>query len=80
MDTIELTTTVLPGGRLEVVDSRLHEGEHIQVLLKPVRQLVPPGEDPMDAIVASPLPMEKRSFKTAEELEAHLDAERNSWD
>jgi hypothetical protein len=80
METIELTTTVLPGGRLEVVDSRLHEGDSVQVLLKPMSRVVPPGDDPMDAIMDAPLPPERRSFRTSEELEAYLEEERNAWD
>lgn len=76
-ETIELTATVLPGGRLEVVDSRLKEGEAIRVVLQ---RSSPKKHPSITELLKRPPRPEDRCFQTPEEADAYLEEERNSWD
>ena len=71
---LHIRTTVLPGGKIEIVDQGLPVGE------------------PVEVVVRSASPSERRSavdilneapggliFKTAEDVAAYLDEEKESW-
>ena len=74
--TIQIRTTVLPGHRIEVAAPELPEGRTATVFV----------------VLDDPAPAKRRLsevlgdykggevFRTAEEVEAHLKAERESWE
>lgn len=67
---------VQPGGRIEVSAPDLPVGQHVEVTVRPVDEL--PRKCSARAILArSP---GHRLFKSADEVDAHIRAERDSWD
>ncbi len=80
METIELTTTVLPGGRIEVIDPRLMEGEGVRLRLEPIAAEKGIRRETISELLAHPLAPEDRCFKSVEEMDAAIEEERNAWD
>ena len=72
---IHFTTTVLPGGRIEIVDKRLPVGESVNVVV--LRSTRAEQRSALDILKEAP---GQRFFKTAEEVESYLKNERTSWD
>jgi hypothetical protein len=72
---IHITTTVLPGGRIEIVDKRLPVGESVNVVV--LRSTRAEQRSALDILKEAP---GQRLFKTAEEVESYLKNERTSWD
>ena len=66
--------TVQPGGKIEIVDASLPEGETLEVLVE--RTVPMPAEDCVDFLTEPPPP---GAFKTAAEAAEHLDAEKAAW-
>ncbi len=77
MAILQFNVRVLPGGRIEVEDPRLIEGQEVTIRI----------------VVGDEAPREKRSFlenlggykggqlfKTAAEVDAYIKEERDSWD
>ena len=71
---LHIRTTVLPGGKVEVVDQELIEGENVDVVISRMR--VPTGRSIMEILNSGP---ERRLFQTAEEVKAYLKEEKASW-
>ena len=67
-------TTVLPGGKIEIVDQGLPVGESVDVV---VSQSSSNGRSAVDILAEAP---GHRLFKTAEEVASYLKDERESWD
>jgi hypothetical protein len=76
MSTLELKTKILAGGRIEVQDPRLIEGQEVTIRI----------------VLGDEAPRKKRSllenlggykggqlFKTAAEVDAYIKEERDSW-
>ena len=70
-----LRTTVLPGGRIEIVDQSLPEGETVDVVVTP--SVSKPRRSAVDILADAP---GQRLFKTANEVDSYVDAERESWE
>jgi hypothetical protein len=82
-------TTVLPGGKIEIIDIDLPVGESVEVVVS--LPSVPAGE-PIEVEVRNPSESTRRSavdildeapghllFKSAEEVDSYLREERASW-
>ena len=72
---LHLKTTVLPGGRIEIVDHDLSEGETVDVVVTP--SATPPRRSAVDILAEGP---GQRLFKTAADVDSHIQAERESWE
>ena len=72
---IHITTTVLPGGRIEIVDKKLPVGESFNVVV--LRSTRAEQRSALDILKEAP---GQRLFKTAEEVESYRKNERTSWD
>ena len=72
---LHIRTTVLPGGRVEIVDQELTEGENVDVVISPTP--VPTGRSAWQIISEGP---GQRLFKTAKEVDDYIAEERASWD
>ena len=72
---LHVKTTVLPGGRIEIVNEDLPVGESVDVVVRHVSES--PRRSAVDILAEAP---GQRVFKTAEEIESYLKAERESWD
>jgi len=74
--TIEITTRVLPGHRIELEAPELPEGSTARVLITLEE------EEPKKRPLRENLGNYRggRMFKTAEEVEAYIREERDSWD
>lgn len=68
--------TVLPGGRLEIVNEDLEEGQTVEVVV--LRDSRDRRSRPiMEILNGGP---QQRLFQTADEVRAYLAAEKASWD
>ena len=74
---LHLRTTVLPGGRIEIVDQDLSEGETVDVVVTASAPPATPRRSIMEILNSGP---ERRLFQTAEEVGAYLAEEKASWD
>ena len=72
--TLHIRTTVLPGGRIEIVDQELPVGESVSVV---VHSSVAKRRSAVEILKEA---TGQRLFKRAEEVEAYLKDERASWD
>ncbi|MCY4560082.1 MAG: hypothetical protein OXF79_27720 [Chloroflexi bacterium] len=72
---LRLTTTVLSGGRIEIVDLDLPEGETVDVVVTP--SVPTPRRSALDILAEAP---GQCLFNTAEEVDAYIQAERESWE
>ena len=72
---LHLKTTVLPGGRIEIVDQGLPVGESVDVVVSQSPEAA--GRSALDILAEAPGHL---LFKTAEEVAAYLKEERDSWD
>ena len=72
---LHLKTTVLPGGRIEIVDQELPVGESVDVVVRHVPES--PRRSAVDILAEAP---GQCVFKTADEVESYLKEERESWD
>ncbi|HZO91199.1 MAG TPA: hypothetical protein VFB38_22940 [Chthonomonadaceae bacterium] len=78
---LRLTTTVLPGNKIEFTSPELKEGDRVDViLLLPERVASPPSERISMLELAETLPPGPRLFPTWEEYERFLQEEKNAWD
>ena len=68
-------TTVLPGGKVEIVDQGLPVGESVDVVVRHASASA--QRSAVDVLDEAP---GHRLFKTAEDVESYLKDERASWD
>ena len=73
--TLHIKTTVLPGGKIEIIDQELTEGESVDVIISPT--LAPSARSAWQIISERP---GQRLFKTAKEVDDYIAEERASWD
>ena len=71
--TLHLTTTVLPGGKIEIADPSLPVGELVRLVVMPGAMQ---RRSALDILAEAP---GRRLFKTAADVESYLDAERSAW-
>jgi hypothetical protein len=74
---LHLKTTVLPGGKIEIVDQELPAGESVDVI---VLLSASPGSVRRSAIDILAEAPGQRLFKTAADVDAYLQHEREAWD
>lgn len=72
---LHLQTTVLPGGKIIIVDQSLAEGESVEVFVTASSST--PRRSANDVLAESP---GHRLFKTPQDVADHLESERASWD
>ena len=72
---LRIRTTVLPGGRIEIVDEELTEGESVDVVISSAP--TPSARSAWQIILEGP---GQRLFKTAKEVDDYIAEERASWD
>ncbi len=72
---LHVRTTVLPGGKIEIVDEVLPVGESVDVVVRHSSASL--QRSAVDILDEAP---GHRLFKTAEEVESYLKDERASWD
>jgi hypothetical protein len=73
------TTTVLPGHKIEITAPDLGEGQQVQVVVIPVPPPPPRWEGPSALEIIESL-KGHRLFQTAEEVDRHINEERDSWE
>jgi hypothetical protein len=74
---VHIKTTILPGGKIEISAPELPPGKQVDVFV------VVEGEEPTKKRHALDIISEFRGhgvFKTAEEVDAYIREERDSWD
>lgn len=73
---LTVETTVQPGGRIEITDAQLLEGDAVRVII-----LLSPSDTPRralaDVLAGSPGHL---LFSSAADVEAHLREERDAWE
>ncbi len=72
---LHVRTTVQPGGKVEIVNQELQEGESVDVIISPAP--APSARSGWQIIQDGP---GQRLFKNAEEVRAYLAEEKASWD
>lgn len=71
---LQIRTTVLPGGRIEIVDQGLPVGESVDVVVSQS-----PGSERRSAVDILAEAPGGLVFKTAEDVTAYLKEEKESW-
>ena len=72
--TLHIRTTVLPGGKIEIVDEGLPVGESVDVVVS--RSLASERRSVVDILDEAPGGL---VFKTAADVAAYLKEEKESW-
>jgi len=72
--TLRKRVTVQSGGRLEIMDPELEAGEHVDVLISPVK---PAGSRSAWQMISER--STDRLFQTARDVDDYLAEERSSW-
>ena len=73
--TLHIRTTVLPGGKIEIVDEGLPVGESVDVVVS--RSPASERRSVVDILAEAP---GHRLFKTGKEVDDYIREERASWD
>ena len=71
---LKLTTLVLPGGKIEVIDSQLPEGKSVDII---VLFSNTPQHSILDILENAPGHL---VFQTAKDVDVYLETERNEWE
>jgi hypothetical protein len=74
---LHLKTTVLPGGKIEIVDQELSAGESVDVIVLLSASPASERRSAIDILAEAP---GQRLFKTAADVEAYLQHEREAWE
>jgi hypothetical protein len=74
---IQITTRVLPGNKVEVLIPPGSEGEDVEVIVVLPEKKQQSQKSALDILEEF---HKHESFRTAEEIDRDLQAERNSWD
>lgn len=72
---LHIRTTVQPGGRVEFVSPELDAGQTVDVVV--LHESNAKGRSIMEILNSGP---DRRLFQSAEEVKAHLEEEKASWD
>lgn len=72
---LHIRTTVLPGGKVEIVSQELPVGEDVDVVVSPAS--LPERHFAVDILNEAPGGL---MFKTAADVAAYLKEEKESWD
>jgi hypothetical protein len=74
---LHLKTTVLPGGKIEIVDQELPAGEPVDVIVLLSTAPASVRRSALDILAEAP---GQRLFKTAADVDAYLQHEREAWE
>jgi hypothetical protein len=74
---LRVTTTVRPGGKIEVADPQLPSGQSVDVIVLFRQPLVTGRRSIVDILAEAPGQI---LFHTPEDVEAYLREERDAWD
>jgi hypothetical protein len=74
---LRIATTVLPGGKIEVVDPQLPSGEAVDVIVLLSEPPSAKRQSVVDVLAGAPGHI---LFRTAEEVDAYLNTERDAWE
>jgi hypothetical protein len=74
---LHLKTTVLPGGKIEIVDQDLPAGESVDVIVLLSASLASVRRSAVDILAEAP---GERLFKTAADVDTYLQHEREAWE
>ena len=69
--------TVLPGGKIEIVDRELSEGESVDVIVLSLTSPASKRRSAVDILAEAP---GQCLFKTAADVEVHLRDESEAWE
>lgn len=72
-----LKTTVLPGGKIEIVDQQLPAGEAVEIIMLLSACSVSERRSAVDILAKAP---GQRLFKSAIDVKDYLQNERESWE
>jgi hypothetical protein len=74
---LRITTTVLPGGRIEVTDPQLPSGEAVDVIVLIPESSAAPRRSVVDVLAEAPGHI---LFRTPEDVDAYLREEQHAWE
>ena len=74
---LHLKTTVLPGGKIEIVAQELPAGESVDVIVLLSTSPASGRRSAVDILAEAP---GQRLFKTAADVKAYLQHEREAWE
>jgi hypothetical protein len=74
---IHITTQILPGGKIEIADPELRAGEAVEVFIVRRKPAAAERRSAMDILAQAE---GHRLFTDAAQVDAYLQAERDSWD
>ena len=73
-ETLHLKATVLPGGKIEIRNGALREGESVEIVV--LRSETTGRKSILDILAEAP---GKTLFQTAAEADSYMRSERDSW-
>lgn len=74
---LRITTIVGPGGKIEIESPDLHSGETVEVIILGPETPGTKRKSALDILAKAP---GHQLFKSAEEVDAYIKEERDSWD
>lgn len=74
---LHITTRILPGGKIEVASPQLQAGEPVDVFIVRGRTRAPARRSIVGILAEAP---GHRLFANAEQVDAYLQEEHDSWD
>jgi hypothetical protein len=74
---LHVKTNVLPGGKIEVTDQALPDGEEVEVIVLLPEPATATRRSAMDILAEAP---GHRQFKTKADVDIYLQQEREAWD
>lgn len=74
---LRITTSVQPGGKIEVVDAQLPPGEQVDVIVLFSQATKSTRPSLLEVLSQAPGHL---GFQSAEEVDAYIRSERDAWD
>ncbi len=80
-EALHITTRILPGGRIDIAAPQLQPGESVDVFILrgygPAPAAMPVRRSAVDILADAPA---HRLFNDADQVDAYVQQQRNSWD
>ena len=74
---LRMTALVQPGGKIELTDRELPEGQSVEVIVLLPSASVVPRRSILDVLADAPGQL---AFQTADEVDSYLREERDAWE
>jgi hypothetical protein len=74
---LRMTALVQPGGKIELTDQELPEGQSVEVIVLLPSTSVVPRRSILDVLADAPGHL---AFQTADEVDSYLREERDAWE